>query len=45
MTIATKIGLSFAGLATVALGGYLWLRFGELVFFDVIAASFAGCFL
>jgi len=45
MTIASRIGLSLAGLAAVALGGLLWMRFGELVYFDVIAASFAGCFL
>ncbi len=45
MALAPKIGLSLAGLATVVLGGYLWMRFGDLVYFDVIAASFAGCFL
>ncbi len=45
MTLAPKIALSLAGLAAVVLGGWLWMRFGNLVYFDVIAASFAGCFL
>jgi hypothetical protein len=45
MTLTSKLALSFAGLATVAFGGFLWLRFGNLVYFDVVAASFAGCFL
>ncbi len=45
MSLTSKLALSFAGLAAVALGGFLWLRFGNLVYFDVIAASFAGCFL
>ena len=45
MSLTSKLALSFAGLAAVALGAFLWLRFGNLVYFDVIAASFAGCFL
>ena len=45
MSLTSKLALSLAGLAAVALGGFLWLRFGNLVYFDVIAASFAGCFL
>ena len=45
MSLTSKFALSLAGLAAVALGGFLWLRFGNLVYFDVIAASFAGCFL
>ena len=45
MSVTSKLALSFAGLAAVALGGFLWLRFGNLVYFHVIAASFAGCFL
>jgi hypothetical protein len=45
MALAPKILLSLAGAATVALGAVLWARFGNLVYFDVIAASFAGCFL
>ena len=45
MTVASKFALSLAGLAVVVAGGLLWLRFGNLIYFDVIAASFAGCFL
>ena len=45
MSLTSKLALSLAGLATVALGAVLWLRFGNLVYFDAIAASFAGCFL
>jgi hypothetical protein len=45
MSLTAKLTLSFAGLAAVAFGGFLWLRFGNLVYFDAIAASFAGCFL
>lgn len=44
MTLAPKIGLSLAGLALVGFGSALWIRFGTLVYFDVIAASFVGCF-
>jgi hypothetical protein len=45
MSPTSKLTLSLAGLAALAFGGFLWLRFGNLVYFDVIAASFAGCFL
>jgi hypothetical protein len=45
MSLTSKLALSLAGLAAVVAGGLLWLRFGNLVYFDVIAASFAGCFL
>jgi hypothetical protein len=44
MTLAPKILLSLAGAATVVLGAALWAKFGNLVYFDVVAASFAGCF-
>jgi hypothetical protein len=44
MSLAPKIALSVAGLAVVGLGGVLWARFGTLVYFDVVAASFIGCF-
>ena len=45
MSLTSKLTLSLGGLAAVAFGRFLWLRFGNLVYFDVIAASFAGCFL
>lgn len=45
MSLTSKIVLSLAGLAAVLSGGLLWLRFGNLVYFDQLAASFAGCFL
>jgi hypothetical protein len=44
MSLAPKIALSVAGLAAVGLGAVLWARFGTLVYFDVVAASFIGCF-
>jgi hypothetical protein len=44
MSLVPKIGLSFAGLALVAFGSALWLKYGTLDYFDVVAASFVGCF-
>ena len=43
MTLAPKIGLSLAGLALVAFGAALWVKFGTLVYFDTVAAAFIGC--
>ena len=43
MPIASRIGLSLAGLCVVAAGTVLWVRFGGLVYFDMLAASFIGC--
>jgi hypothetical protein len=45
MTLAPKIGLSLAALGAVALGAVLWTKFGELVYFDTLAAAFIGCFI
>ena len=45
MSLTAKFTLSLAGAAAIAVGGFLWLRFGNLIYFDAIAASFAGCFL
>ena len=45
MTLAPKLALSLAGLAVVAFGGVLWLRYGTLVYFDTIAAAFVGCLI
>ena len=42
---ASRITLSLAAVAVTALGALLWARFGSMVYFDMIAASFAGCFL
>lgn len=44
MTLAPKLGLSFAALAALAFGGALWAAYGDLVFFDALAAGFMGCF-
>jgi hypothetical protein len=45
MSLAPKIGLSLGGLALVAIGGLLWVKYGALVYFDTLAAAFLGCFL
>ena len=44
MSLATRLGLSAAGVAVIAAGSVLWVKFGTLVYFDVVAASFIGCF-
>jgi len=44
MTLTPKIALSLAGLSALAGGALLWAQFGGLVYFDMAAASFAGCF-
>lgn len=44
MTLASKLTLSFAGLALVAFGAALWARYGSLVYFDMLQAWFVGCF-
>ncbi|CAN5374285.1 hypothetical protein BH10PSE9_BH10PSE9_17900 [soil metagenome] len=44
MSLATRLGLSAAGAAVIAAGTVLWVEFGTLVYFDVVAASFIGCF-
>ena len=45
MTLAPKIGLSLAALAAVAFGATLWAKFGGLVYFDMLASAFIGCFI
>lgn len=45
MSIAAKIGFGAGGFALLAFGGLLWVRHGEGVFFDMLAAGFAYCFL
>lgn len=44
MTLAPKIGLSLAALATLAFAGALWATYGDLVYFDALAAGFMSCF-
>ncbi|HVY19898.1 MAG TPA: hypothetical protein VHA70_07415 [Bauldia sp.] len=39
-----RTGLVVGGGLLVALGIALWAKFGALVYFDTIAASFIGCF-
>ena len=45
MTVATKTSIGPAGLAVAAGGAVPWTTFGSLVYFDVIAGAFVGCFL
>lgn len=44
MTLVPKIALGMTGLALLAGGAALWTAFGSLVYFDVLAAGFIGCF-
>jgi hypothetical protein len=44
MTLTPKIALSLTGLALLGVGGMLWAQFGSLVYFDMAAAAFMGCF-
>jgi hypothetical protein len=44
MTTTPKIALSLTGLALLGVGAALWARFGSLVYFDMAAAAFMGCF-
>lgn len=45
MTLAPKLGLTFAALAAVAFGAALWAAYGDLVYFDALASGFMGCFV
>jgi hypothetical protein len=45
MTTAPRIGLSLAALALVGAGVALWAKFGALVYFDMLASAFIGCFI
>jgi hypothetical protein len=44
MTLTPKIALSLTGLALLGAGAVLWAQFGSLVYFDMAAAAFIGCF-
>ena len=37
-------GLAIGAGALLLLSGLLWLRFGERIYFDKMAAAIAGCF-
>ena len=39
------VGLAAAGVALVAFGAALWVKFGALVYFYTLAAAFIGCFI
>jgi hypothetical protein len=43
-TLAPKIAVSLAAIAILGGGAALWAKFGGLVYFDMVAASFIGCF-
>lgn len=45
MALAPKIMLILAGLAVVGTGVVLWVQYGGLIFFDMLAASFLGCLI
>jgi hypothetical protein len=45
MSPVAKTLLSIAACAVIGVGVALWARFGGLVYFDALAASFIGCFL
>lgn len=44
MTLVPKLAMGVTGLALLAGGAVLWTMFGSLVYFDVLAAGFMGCF-
>lgn len=37
-------GLALGAVALLAASGLLWLRYGERIYFDKMAAAIAGCF-
>ena len=45
MTLAPKLVLGAGGLAVLLGGGLLWAEYGALVFFDMLASAFIGCFI
>jgi len=45
MALAPNVAIGLGALVLVAGGGMLWVKFGSLVYFDMLAATFAGCFL
>lgn len=45
MAVAGKAAIGVGALALLASGAALWLQFGSLVYFDMLASALAGCFL
>jgi hypothetical protein len=45
MTRTPTITLALAGFAILGAGAALWAQYGGLVFFDMLASSFIGCFI
>ncbi len=45
MAVARNTVMGLGALALIAGGIVLWSEFGTLVYFDMLASAFAGCFL
>ena len=45
MALAPKAAIGLGALALIAGGAVLWSQYGGLVYFDMLASAFAGCFL
>jgi hypothetical protein len=46
MALAGRVSIVVvAAVGLVAGGVFLWSSFGSLVYFDMLASAFAGCFL
>jgi hypothetical protein len=45
MAAAPKAMIGFGVLALFAGGALLWAQYGSLIYFDMLASAFAGCFL
>ena len=45
MALASKAAIGLGALALIAGGAVLWSQYGGLVYFDMLASAFAGCFL
>ena len=45
MTVQSTLALSSLGLATIAGGATAWAHYGGVIYFDLVAAGLAGCFL
>ena len=43
MTAAPRLTVSIAALAVLAGASAAWAHFGSTIYFDMLAASFAGC--
>jgi hypothetical protein len=45
MALAGNATLALATLGLMTGGAFLWAQFGSLVYFDMLASAFTGCFL